>query len=280
MNDYRDFTYDETAFTGLPQFVDELHAKNMKFVPIIDAGIAVRPGQNYEAYDLAESQGLFIKIGNNESFIGHVWPNEASYPDFFNPKTVSWWQDQLTNFSKTIKFDGLWQDMNEVSNFCNGPCSEKQTPAYQVKNKLPYTPSGSDLEWHTASLDAYHSNGYLQLDAHSYWGTQETKASHEWFQKNNKRTLIIERSSFAGMGKFGSRWLGDNFASKNQMGHSVTGVMLMNMFGIPLAGADICGFVSISFAELCARWHVVGAFYPFSRNHKMIDTPAELPWTY
>jgi len=44
------------------------------------------------------------------------------------------------------------------------------------------------------------------------------------------------------------------------MGHSVTGVMLMNMFGIPFAGADICGFIGMSGAELCARWHVVGAF--------------------
>lgn len=64
------------------------------------------------------------------------------------------------------------------------------------------------------------------------------------------------------------------------MGYSVTGVMLMNMFGIPLAGSDICGFVGLSFAELCTRWHIVGAFQPFSRNHKMIYTPAELPWTY
>ena len=94
------------------------------------------------------------------------------------------------------------------------------------------------------------------------------------------RTLIVERSSFAGMGKFGSRWLGDNFASVSQMGYSVTGTMLMNMFGITLAGADICGFVSISFAELCTRWHTVGAFQTFSRNHKSIYTYAELPWTY
>ena len=64
------------------------------------------------------------------------------------------------------------------------------------------------------------------------------------------------------------------------MGHSVTQIMLMNMFGVPLVGADVCGFVSLSFSELCARWHVVGAFYPFSRNSKMIDTPSELPWSY
>jgi hypothetical protein len=51
--------------------------------------------------------------------------------------------------------------MNEVSNFCDGICYESQKPNVQVKNILPYTPTGADLEGHTASLDAYHTNGYL-----------------------------------------------------------------------------------------------------------------------
>jgi len=42
------------------------------------------------------------------------------------------------------------------------------------------------------------------------------------------------------------------------------------MFGITLAGGDICGFKierknDSSFQELCARWYEIGAFYPFSR---------------
>jgi alpha-glucosidase len=50
MQDYKDFTYNAQDaqgnpgdFNGLPAFVDKLHAQNMKFVPIIDAGIAYRP---------------------------------------------------------------------------------------------------------------------------------------------------------------------------------------------------------------------------------------------
>jgi alpha-glucosidase (family GH31 glycosyl hydrolase) len=70
----------------------------------------------------------------------------------------------------------------------------------------------------------------------------EVKATHEWFHKQGKRTFIIERSSAAGMGKFSSRWLGDNFSRPEYMGYSVTGVMSMNMYGITMAGSDICGF--------------------------------------
>ena len=58
MQDYKDFTVNEKdfagapgAFAGLAGFVDQLHQMNMRFVPIIDAGVAMRPGQNYAAYD-------------------------------------------------------------------------------------------------------------------------------------------------------------------------------------------------------------------------------------
>jgi alpha-glucosidase (family GH31 glycosyl hydrolase) len=64
------------------------------------------------------------------------------------------------------------------------------------------------------------------------------------------------------------------------MSYSVSGVMLMNMFGFTLAGADICGFIFDTTPELCTKWHVVGSFYPFSRNHNNWGQIPQEPWVF
>lgn len=62
--DYRDFTYDHTRFDDLPAFIGEIHRKRIKYIPIIDAGIAAREPGTYPAYDDGIAEDIFIKIND------------------------------------------------------------------------------------------------------------------------------------------------------------------------------------------------------------------------
>jgi len=66
-------------------------------------------------------------------------------------------------------------------------------------------------------------------------------------------------------------------ASVEDMAMSITDVMSAHMMGDVFTGADICGTVGVADSELCARWHVVGSFYPLSRNFKSYGYEGELP---
>lgn len=285
MQDYKVFTIDSVNFAGMKEFVDGLIANKMHWIPIIDPGVAQRLpslGDNYPPYEDGINQDIFIKAANGEPITGSVWADDAVFPDWYNPKTQAYWSNWLNALRALAQFDGLWLDMNEVSNMlCTGVCYDSQKAEWPTQWNLPYIPTGRNLEEKSLSLDAVHTGGVTELDTHSLFGTQEVKATHDFFTNTIKqRAMIIERSAFAGMGKYGSRWLGDNFSTAEYMGYSITGIMAHNIAGIPLAGSDICGFIGNTNAELCARWYVVGAFYPFSRNHNSWDTIAQEPWNF
>ncbi|XVF03407.1 hypothetical protein REPUB_Repub04eG0258700 [Reevesia pubescens] len=296
MDGHKDFTLNPVNYPRpkLLAFLDKIHNIGMKYIVIIDPGIGVNT--SYGVYKRAIANDVFIKY-EGEPYLAQVWPGAVNFPDFLNPKTVAWWGDEIRRFHELVPVDGLWIDMNEASNFCSGKCTipkGKQCPSgtepswvccLDCKNITktrwddpPYKINASGLQvpigFKTIATSAVHYNGVLEYDAHSLYGFSQAMATHKALQGlEGKRPFILSRSTYVGSGKYVAHWTGDNKATWEDLKYSIGTVLNFGLFGVPMVGADICGFYPAPTEELCNRWIEVGAFYPFSRNHADYYSP-------
>jgi lysosomal alpha-glucosidase len=131
MQQAHDFSVDPLAYPlGMMRaFVAKLHAQGQRFVPIVDPGIAAFPAGAYPPLDEGLAAGVFVlDAGTGAPVKGRVWPGDTLFPDFLHPAAGDWWTAQLRRFQALLSFDGLWLDMNEPSNFCDGPCDKPTRP--------------------------------------------------------------------------------------------------------------------------------------------------------
>lgn len=277
-----DFTLDPLNFAGLPEYVESLKEEGVRFVTILDPCISTgEPNCSYPAFDLGESYDVWVKRAEGGPVVGRVWPEDPVYfPDFTQPRTHTWWTHMITQFHAKVSFDGLWIDMNEPSNFVTGDlagCSENSL------NYPPYLPSlrmdssSHGLADKSLCGDAVHHLG-SHYHVHNLFGWSQSEPTLRGLEAaTGARGLVLSRSTFIGSGQWAAHWLGDNFSNWDNLRRSIVGMLQFNQFGLPLVGADICGFIGDTEAELCARWHQLGAFYPFSRNHNALGAVAQDP---
>ncbi|XP_075403992.1 sucrase-isomaltase, intestinal [Tenrec ecaudatus] len=271
MEDKKAFTYDAVAYKGLPEFAQDLHDHGQKYVIILDPAISIGKRANgapYASYDRGTEKKVWVNDSDGTTpIIGEVWPGLTVYPDFTSPQCIDWWAEECSLFHQEVKYDGFWIDMNEVSSFVQGSTKGCKDNKW---NYPPFTPDILDKLMYskTICMDSIQHWG-RQYDVHSLYGYSMAIAQEKAVQRvfPNKRSFILTRSTFAGSGKHAAHWLGDNTASWEQMEWSISGMLEFSLFGMPLVGADICGFVADTTEELCRRWMQLGAFYPFSRNH-------------
>ncbi|XP_054771787.2 sucrase-isomaltase, intestinal-like [Lytechinus pictus] len=270
MDGKKDFTYDKVTYAGLPEFVDDVHAHGQKYIIILDHCIKIEDG--YHAYDTGLSPNVYVldPQGSNP-IVGEVWPGDSVYPDFTNPNAQAWWTTLCKDFHDVIPYDALWIDMNEPSNFIRGSTAEGEC----IDNRWNYPPylpkllmDDGKIFTKTICMDAQHHAGN-HYDYHSLYGHTMTEMTFETIKAvfPEKRSLVFTRSSFAGTGKYGQHWLGDNQSFWEHIWWSIVGMFEFNMFGFPYIGADICGFWFNTTEEMCWRWMQTGAFYPYARNH-------------
>ncbi|EEA23368.1 hypothetical protein TMatcc_002228 [Talaromyces marneffei ATCC 18224] len=128
----------------------------------------------------------------------------------------------------------------------------------------------------TIFTDRYQYGGYAFYDTKNLFASSMMQATRNAMleRRPNKRPLIISRSSFAGDGKRSGHWTGDNISSWDHYRISIRqNIEFAAIFQMPTIGADVCGFNFQTWPTLCSRWAVLGAWYPFYRNHADITAP-------
>ena len=296
LQDFRIFTVNMQHFSDLPNLIQTIHSNNYKFVPIVDIGFPLNDTDEF--YRKGKELNAFVKSNyTNDDLISYVWPGKAVFPDFFCDEAKDLWEYGLDEYYKLIKYDGIWLDMNEpamiyVDDINRGELLPEGYDFDVTKNKyeyIPYVP-GYRVDHPTIRSRTLSENSYSKLKTENQFldgynfkplmALLENKVTNEKLQKLNKRPFILSRSTSLGQGKYSFHWLGDNFADYNSMRNGVNGIFQFQIYGIPMTGDDICGFINDSNDNLCARWMSLGAFFPFSRNHNTIYTRGQEPFAW
>lgn len=282
MEDYRDFSVSKKRFGNIGNIIDTVHQSGRRYIPILDIGIPVNENDKY--YNLGMEMNTFIKSNYTKTPLKNtVWPGVCHYPDWFNPNATKFWKTGLEDLNKLLDFDGIWIDMNEPSGFVDGEEEATRTAENNKYENIPYVPGNNNivLDGHGLSVNSIlygDSNIMTTYNAKPMFSFYQSKATNEYLKSKDKRPFIISRSNVAGSHRYTFHWLGDNFSNFNSMKTSIPGIFNYQMFGYSVVGSDVCGFVGDTNDKLCSRWHTLGAFYPFSRNHNDFNSISQEPW--
>jgi len=252
MEGYRVFTYNKERFTNLPEFISEMKEDGVRAVCIIDPGVKVEDSN--PVYQGLMKRGKILTKSGGSPHVGRVWPGRVVYPDFGASETREYWTGLQKEWLQKIPFGGVWNDMNEPSDF-NG-----------YKNRIS---------------DAFTARGPIEEEQNLY-GYHMAQASQEGWQAANPEEpgLIITRSGYLGVQRYGVIWHGDNSAWWEHLRLALDTCVAYALCGVPYTGPDVPGFFDSPPDDLAIRFFQLGAFLPLFRGHAEFLTKDKEPYSF
>lgn len=252
MDHFKVFTWNQETYEDARKVISDFKDMGIKTVTIIDPGVKVEKG--YNVYEEGMEQGCFARTPEGEVYVNEVWPGDAVYPDFGDPKVRRWW-GKNHQFLVDMGVDGVWNDMNEPASF-RGP--------------LP-----DDVVFTDEDQESSHKH------MHNLYGHNMAKAAYEgWKELTGKRPFVITRACYSGSQKYAVGWTGDNHSIWSHLRMAIPQMCNMGMSGMGFIGTDVGGFGSDCTPELFARWMQIGCFSPLFRNHCAQGQRMQEPWQF
>lgn len=211
--------------------------------------------QDHPKYQEVAESGLFIRDSESSSPERSVfWDDEGSHLDFTNPKTVSWWQDNVKQQLLEMGIDSTWNDNNEFEVWDGEAVCHGFGQPIAIKHIRPVMP----LLMCRASMEA-----------------QQNFAPE-------KRPYLISRSGCAGMQRYVQTWSGDNRTNWQTLRYNTRMGVGMSLSGLYNVGHDVGGFSGDRpDAELFVRWVQNGVMHPrFTIHSWNDDRTVNEPWMY
>lgn len=108
---------------------------------------------------------------------------------------------QISAFLELLPVDGLWIDMNEPSNFCNGACVKEDWQRSRLSNRtgwnFPYNLNNQDqhfpLHYKTLDMDAKQYGDHIFFNTHNLYGEQSLLYVCGWHLEQQFLLYVVQK---------------------------------------------------------------------------------------